>query len=162
MDLPSPNNREGKPIIPEMNGPVPPEPQHRVPGAQILRLVTLVIVGLLVLLLLFLGGRWIYHTVHHTSKTTSTSGKSGSNSSQPSSSSQNSGTSSGSTSSNSSSAGSQSGSSSQSSTGSSANSQSSSTSNLSNTGPGNTAVVFTIAAATGIIGYQIVLRRRQL
>jgi cytoskeletal protein RodZ len=165
MDLPSPNQNETKPIIPEMNGPMPPQ-QHTAPGAQWLRLGVLVVVGLLVLALLFLGGRWTYRKIaHHSTKpTTATTGSKSStpskkpSSSQGSSSAPSSGSSStpapASNSSTTPSNGSQSGGQAGSGTQVAANGK------LTNTGPGSTAALFTIATATGVIAYQVVLRRR--
>ncbi|HET7320052.1 MAG TPA: hypothetical protein VFI84_00525 [Candidatus Saccharimonadales bacterium] len=157
MDLPSPNQNETKPIIPEMNGPVPVQAQ-RAPGEQWLRLAALVVVGLLVIFLLFWSGRGLYRTIaHHSTKpTTATTQSKSSSPKKQSSSSQ------GSTTSTPQSSSSPSGSSTnQSATPSTTGTQTGANGKLTNTGPGSTAAIFAIATATGVVGYQIVLRRRE-
>jgi cytoskeletal protein RodZ len=163
MDLPSPNQNEPKPIIPEMNGPLPQE--HRAPGMQWLRLATLVVIGLLVLALLFLGGRWTYRKIAHksTKPTTATTQSKNKSTSKQASGSQSSKTAtpqSSSSSSTSPSTNQQTATSSSTGSQTATSTQTGSNGNLTNTGPGSTAAIFTIATATGVIAYQVVLRRR--
>lgn len=142
---------ESNPIIPEMNGP---QPQQAARGVmRWVRAAALTVAALIVLWLLFLAGRWAWRGLSQgsdqsTSSHIGNSTANDNNSAQPS----------GGTPKNGSAASGQSGSQKPAS-GNASGSQSTGASTLANTGPGSMAGIFAVATATGVVVYQIKLRR---
>ena len=157
MNLPFRKQKGGvqtNPIIPEMNGPVTqPSGLNRARVMYWIRLAVVVVVALFVLWLLFLGARGVVHKVSHHSPS-APKGTVSNSAQAPSSPKSDSGSNSGASQQNPSNQTTNTNQQSASTTGNAANNT------LANTGPGSTAAIFLVATATGVAGYQIVLRRR--
>lgn len=150
MNLPfrKSSNVPQSPILTEMNGPLP-QPSSQRPR-PLLRAGLLIVAGLLVIGLLFMGGLGVYHktTQHHiAAPTVSTAVGSGHNPTQSVGSGPN-------VTSN--------GSSNTAGTNNSPTPSSSATSGqtLTNTGPGSSLAIFIASVVLGSLGYQLILRRR--
>ncbi|HSX36928.1 MAG TPA: hypothetical protein VLG13_02325 [Patescibacteria group bacterium] len=159
MNLPFRNKggSENAPVVPEMNAPLPLQPSI---GSGILwwRVAILALGTVAVVILLFFAGRWAVHKASHKSSKPSVSTSSSDKPTQKAAPSKpkapstaqkpttpSNATSSGLAGSSASAA---------------APTNNSSVTSLTNTGPGETAAVFVIIAASGVIGYQVLLRRR--
>lgn len=145
---------ESKPVIPEMNGPMPQSS-----GSNLMRWVrvaVLVIVALFILWLLYLAGLWIAHKVTgNDSSTTSHSGNSSNGGAPVTQAPNDSSAPSGSDGSGSGQSPATAGN-----TGTQPGSTAANNGTLANTGPGSEAALFFIVTATGVVAYQVVLRRR--